>query len=121
MQKGKLRILEGNRLAFFCPGCQEYHVLNNEIWQFNGNYEKPTFSPSVLITCGHYSPHYDGKHCWCSWDKEHPDQPAPFKCSRCHSFVRDGQIQFLSDCTHELAGKTVALKNIDEEVKNDGF
>jgi hypothetical protein len=27
----------------------------------------------------------------------------------CHSFVTDGKIQFLSDCTHALAGQTVAL------------
>jgi hypothetical protein len=25
----------------------------------------------------------------------------------CHSFVRDGQIQFLGDCTHALKGQTV--------------
>lgn len=30
-------------------------------------------------------------------------------CHTCHSFVRDGQIEFLSDCTHALAGKTVSL------------
>ena len=28
----------------------------------------------------------------------------------CHSFVRDGRIEFLSDCTHELAGQTVELE-----------
>lgn len=28
----------------------------------------------------------------------------------CHSFVRNGKIEFLSDCTHELAGKTVELE-----------
>jgi len=27
----------------------------------------------------------------------------------CHSFIRDGQIEFCSDSTHELAGKTVRL------------
>lgn len=27
----------------------------------------------------------------------------------CHSFVRDGRIEFLSDCTHALAGQTVEL------------
>ncbi|MCZ4340562.1 hypothetical protein O4H52_03015 [Sphingomonadaceae bacterium G21617-S1] len=27
----------------------------------------------------------------------------------CHSFVRNGQIEFLSDCTHALAGQTVPL------------
>ena len=27
----------------------------------------------------------------------------------CHSFVTGGRIQFLSDCTHALAGQTVDL------------
>jgi len=27
----------------------------------------------------------------------------------CHSFVTDGRIQFLGDCTHTLAGQTVDL------------
>ena len=29
--------------------------------------------------------------------------------TRCHSFVREGRIEFLSDCTHALAGQTVEL------------
>jgi hypothetical protein len=27
----------------------------------------------------------------------------------CHSFVREGQIQFLGDCTHAFAGQTVPM------------
>ncbi len=33
----------------------------------------------------------------------------PGKDEVCHSFVTDGQIQFLGDCTHKLAGQTVPL------------
>jgi hypothetical protein len=32
----------------------------------------------------------------------------------CHSFVVDGRIEYLSDCTHEMAGMTVDL--LDENV-----
>jgi hypothetical protein len=113
MKKGKLRILEGDRFSFYCPGCKEYHTINNT-WQFNGDYDKPTFQPSVLVTSGHYSKHYDGKHCWCTWNKEHPDEPAPFKCSICHSFVTDGKIKYLSDCSHELVNQTVELPDIED-------
>lgn len=112
--KGKLRILEGNRVAFWCPGCKEHHQIPilpaSNAWGFNGNYDKPTFSPSVLVTSGHYVPGYNSDKCWCTWNKEHPAQPAPCKCYRCHSFVRDGKIQYLSDCTHELAGQTVDMR-----------
>lgn len=51
----------------------------------------PTFEPSILVTCR-----------WMASDSEMKDDV-------CHSFVRDGRIQFLGDCTHELAGKTVDL------------
>ena len=30
----------------------------------------------------------------------------------CHSFVTDGRIQFLGDCTHDLAGHTVELPDL---------
>lgn len=114
-QKGVLRTVEGGRLAFFCPGCKSYHQVtidggaDGPVWQFNGDFDRPTFSPSILVTSGHYIVGHKGPECWCTYNAAHPDRPAPFVCERCHSFVRDGQIQFLDDCTHELAGKTVPL------------
>ena len=71
----------------FCPGCKTHHLFDSR-WSFNGDFEKPTFSPSMLI-----NQHDSG--------------------SRCHSFVRDGKIQFLSDCFHELANKTVELPDVN--------
>ncbi len=77
----------------FCPACKCGHLFyngkqrgNDTAWSFDGNVENPTFSPSMLV--------YES-NC-------HP---------RCHSFVRNGQIQFLSDCTHELKGQTVPLED----------
>lgn len=79
-------------------------------WTYNGNPDKPTFSPSVLVRTGHYvSDRKSTDDCWCDYNAEHPDDPAPFTCVICHSFVRDGRIQFLGDCTHALAGQTVDL------------
>jgi hypothetical protein len=34
--------------------------------------------------------------------------------TRCHLFIRNGKIQFLGDCTHELAGKTVDMVEFDD-------
>jgi hypothetical protein len=34
--------------------------------------------------------------------------------SRCHSFVKDGWIQFLGDCYHELKGLTVEIPDWEE-------
>lgn len=100
-------------VSFLCPGCGESHEVSDAPgrWTFNGDFDKPTFSPSLLRTTGHFvSTHKPGEdNCWCTYDAEHPDQPSGFACARCHSFVRDGRIQFLSDCTHSLAGQTVDL------------
>lgn len=111
--RGILRVASGNRLGFYCPGCKEMHMLNigegRPSWGFNGNYDKPTFTPSVLVTSGHYAPGQEGKPCWCTYYKDHPEEDDGFKCICCHSYVTDGRISFLVDSSHELSGQTVAL------------
>jgi hypothetical protein len=104
-----LRPIEGGKLAFFCPGCKCGHWIDPQRWTVTGPPEAPTINPSVLVTSGHYIAGHQGS-CWCTYNAEHPDDPVPFACSRCHLFVRDGKIEFLGDCTHELAGKTVPME-----------
>jgi hypothetical protein len=108
--RGVLRVIEGGQLGFWCPGCKELHVVNGS-WQFNDNYDLPTFSPSILVRGGHYASSWkNGDPCWCTFNAEHPEQVSKHECARCHSFVTDGKISFLSDCTHELAGETLTLE-----------
>lgn len=109
-------------VRFKCPGCGDSHDIpvrnapgkSGPIWTWNQSMEKPTFSPSVLATSGH---HVGGKNigdCWCDYTKRHPDEDKPnFTCYRCHSYVKDGYIQFLGDCTHKLAGQTVELPTME--------
>ena len=40
---------------------------------------------------------------------------------RCHSFIRDGKIQYLNDCTHEFAGKTVELPDYTDNELEEGY
>ncbi len=77
----------GTNYCFWCPGCDAVHAPNHT-WAYNGDTERPTFQPSVLVT------YHDGR--------------------TCHSFVTDGRIQFLGDCYHELAGQTVDLPDVPE-------
>ncbi|MCC3156427.1 hypothetical protein LJ737_04215 [Hymenobacter sp. 15J16-1T3B] len=102
---------------FTCPGCKCQHIVYTQSansygarWSYNGNPERPTFSPSLLIRSGHHIPGHSGR-CWCDFNRDNPENPAPASvcCGICHSFVRDGYIEFLNDCTHELAGQTVEL------------
>jgi hypothetical protein len=58
------------------------------VWSFDGNHESPTCSPSFLTTLTYG----DGR-------PQH----------RCHSFIRNGKIEYLSDCTHKLAGQTIDM------------
>ena len=91
---------KGNTLAFFCPGCRCLHIVNITdkglaksgdsripIWQFNGDYDRPTLNPSVLSMSG-------TKY-------------------QCHSWIKDGQIQFLADSQHQLKNQTVDLPQAD--------
>lgn len=103
----KLNRLADGTVLYKCP-CGDTHAINDKRWQVSGDAERPTFSPSVLVTTGHLSVSGKSDACWCTYKKEHPEESV-FTCYRCHSFVRDGMVQFLSDCTHALAGQTVPL------------
>ena len=116
-----LRSLEGGQMAFWCPACNEPHAVRLEgadVWTYNGKPEAPTFLPSVDVSSGHYMrEHVAGQPCWCTYNaaqRAKGDEESGFKCCRCHSFVTDGRIQFLGDCTHALAGQTVDLPPWEE-------
>jgi hypothetical protein len=123
----RLKVISGDEspkvVAFFCPGCNEEHHVwvngsklpNGANWGFNNDFNAPTFTPSIVIRSGHFVPGFnkDKDSCWCTYNKEHPDEPVSFECGVCHSFVKNGKIQFLNDCTHKLAGQTVELPEIE--------
>lgn len=88
---------------FYCPGCKTLHSFtvtpwkrhvdkgsgisieaDGPVWKFNGDLTAPTFEPSLIY---------------------HKTETRP--C--CHVFVKAGRIEYLHDCTHALAGQTVAM------------
>ncbi len=106
-------------LTFWCPGCNESHSIS--IADGRGGWtvdvadpERPTFSPSVLVRSGHYAHDAAPGNCWCDYEARFGKVSA-FKCLRCHSFVRDGRIEFLSDCSHAMASQTVDLPSFPEQ------
>ena len=117
MQRGVLRTMQGGRVGFFCPGCCEMHQLRVEgaspgCWGFNGDYDRPTFTPSVLVTGLQGKNDERGR-----WTGEYvcdeAGKPLP---QRCHSFVTDGVIRFLDDCSHDLRNQTAVLQPFGDEV-----
>lgn len=115
-----LRHTTDTGLMFWCPGCNEAHGIKHGVggWKWNGSADKPTFTPSILVRNGHHASHFKaGDSCWCTYNAEQAakgEEPTSFGCGICHSFVTDGRIQFLSDCTHALAGQTVDLPDWTE-------
>lgn len=101
----KVQKANDGRLLFYCEGCGGCHGVN-ETWEFNGDLENPTFHPSILVR-GTVPITDEEAERILKGEKVEP------KLLRCHSFVTDGRMEYLSDCTHALAGTTVKLK--DEE------
>ena len=97
----------GDKVAFRCPGCDTWHPVNvyanrEPRWTWNGDAYHPTFQPSILNRTGRA---VDPAHI------PEPDDPPEV----CHCFVTDGRIQFLSDCTHHLAGQAVPIPLFEGE------
>jgi hypothetical protein len=124
MSEDRLRLWSGGGqrgFHFWCPGCEELHTVRTEPpgWGFNGDRVKPTFTPSVLVRSIRAP---GGRDAMTSEEEAEYDaifaaggREAAFTSrfgTCCHSFVRDGRIEFLSDCTHAMAGQTVDLPPI---------
>ena len=103
---------------FFCPGCQQPHSFRIHVpvgvaprpdgsawpvWTFNGDVEVPTFAPSLLYSTE------NGK-----WVDD-TFVPNGTRTTNCHLFLTNGQLQYLADCQHTLAGQTVPLPEWPEK------
>lgn len=91
-------------LMFVCPGCKSagregyegLHMLpvnsphiDKPSWDWDGNLEFPTLTPSILTRGGHLG-----------------------KNGVCHSFLKNGVFVFLTDCTHDLVGQNVLMPDL---------
>lgn len=68
-----------------CPACGWSHLFDQR-WTFNGDVESPTFAPSMLV---------------------HGDPDGGPK--RCHSYLRNGVWEYLSDCEHGMPNQCVPV------------
>ena len=126
----------GRGLWLWCPGCDMAHrpqtvgadgsQPDGPCWDWNGRTDEGfSIEPSLLVyTTVHLC---EGEHrplacpdpegCGqpghlilddgtCAHPTPHTREPA---WGNCHSFIRNGQWQFLSDSAHRLAGQTVPM------------
>lgn len=96
-----------NGYMHWCPACEAYHAIavdapqaNGAQWSFNGDFDKPTFSPSIK--------------CFTVYDENDRPLPAGQERVLCHYHIKDGQIQFCKDNPHKLNGKTVPLPALED-------
>ena len=80
--------LPGERaFTFHCPGCGFAHFFrtgSTRGWTWNSDMVRPTIMPSLRVDGG--------------------------AAGLCHSWIKDGRIQFLADCTaHRLGNQTVDI------------
>ena len=90
--------LEGGEPTHFCPACKSLHTFNvnkqrpnGARWSWDGNIDKPTFTPSMNIRLG---PLLGGK------------------MLICHYTLIKGVIKYMNDCTHKMRGQIVDLPPI---------
>lgn len=101
----KLKRVGDDGLRYYCQGCNSNHMVKvgqgpGPRWGWNGSFDAPTFTPSVLVT-------YEGA------DAGKDGAPPAV----CHTFITDGMVRFLGDCTHAFAGQTVALPDFPHETR----
>ncbi len=149
----------GRQVWTWCPGCDSLHPFTIEAppgptgerlnsgttWDWDGDLEHPTFSPSLLVytsvrLCEHVltlCPAEDSGHCdrtahlvgyrmpdgSAIAPKVHPPVPngatkalvhdecvePAHRWGNCHSFLRAGRWEFLSDSAHHLAGHAIDM------------
>lgn len=110
----------GKGYNYWCQGCKDAHSIRTEgfgpLWQVTGgDTDKPTVKPSVLVTTGHHVKWYKPDlGCWCTYYAEHPEEDRDFECRKCHTLIKEGMVQFLSDCSHELANQTLPVPDWPE-------
>jgi len=76
--------------AHWCPACEFVHILPDS-WTFNGDVQKPTFSPSFKHTYSHWTGGIDPVTHLGLGEQQY---------RICHYIITDGRIQFCPDSWH---------------------
>lgn len=80
-------------LSFWCPACQGWHSVNSS-WSWNMSLCSTTINPSIKVT----------------GVNEQGNQTI------CHLYVRDGWLEYLGDCTHQMANQKIKMSDVFTEL-----
>ena len=118
----KLRNIEGGGLGYWCQGCDMLHQVwvgegPGPRWGWNGDVERPTFTPSVLVRWHQWEPPATTLEVR---DKIKSGEIVQTKVEKvCHTFITDGKVQFLGDCTHQYAWQTLDLPDLPGDWRDE--
>lgn len=105
----KLRLLRPGLYEFWCPGCEDHHHIRTEeaptwgrdlttkepyqvCWRFNGDMDKPTFSPSMKLTT----------------------QVGQGRAIHvCHVAIHGGMLEYFAATSHGLAKKFIPMTELE--------
>ena len=105
LSKKLLQSEDGARLWWYCASCDMLHpiALHNrpgesvDVWSWNNDAERPTFMPSFLT------------------DMSGRNGPKRI----CHTYIKEGMVEYLNDSTIHLRGVTKELQDIPKEYIRD--
>lgn len=100
----------------WCPGCDCLHRMNvsteglpdegHVVWEWNRALDETiSFEPSILVH-GSVFLHSDGTQCT-DWHEDY--KTVEHTQGVCHSFLRNGIWDFLTDSRHKLSGQKVLV------------
>ncbi len=84
-----LRCIDNDKFLFYCPGCNCYHWFTVPKWTWNGKYDNPSVSPSIITS---------------------PQDPY----NKCHLQIINGELKYFTDSKHYLAGISVSMTDLEE-------
>lgn len=101
-----------DRYFHWCPACEEMHPLPDS-WNFNGDVNKPTFSPSFKHG-GLRTVNVKGR--WIGeWVRDANGEPVD---GTCHYIITNGEIHFCSDSWHKRSD-TVPMPSIPAGLEDE--
>lgn len=98
---------------FWCWGCCTTHRFithytgnkraDQPKWEFGGNYEKPSFSPSLMI-----------QHRRGYWAENKQYITDGRLVTECHLIVDEGHIHYLTDCLHPFKNMVFGMADVPQ-------
>lgn len=106
--------LSNRLIPVILRGSRDDHA--SVVWSWNGDTEKPTLKPSIRTKSSRFTK--EGEKQYEDWaargyPKLSENHTFDSEDVICHTWINDGFVIFLDDCSHELKGQTLELLEVE--------